>query len=542
MTRKQLSMYESNHNEKESTNELPKIENTENITQIKKKKEEKKEKKERKNSYSGQYSISTLKDESKSITKDLEGIVLYSKLKGPHNLNSYSIFNQTKKKKNSKEMKLQKRIIDNHASNSIASEVYLGKALPQIKKNKIFNNNTNVESSNKTSKLENNQEKRKEHENSKSFNDEKNIKYKNYNNNNNNGDNNSDNKNINDKKNKNIENGIDYNNNEKNKIDDYELESKDKLKLDDEDEDQEKDIFEDHDFMYILKNKKEYTVEEVLKLQDIYENENKGDYYKAYPCDDQEKMKKYKCFTQLTSKNLNTNTLTTKIRLEYLKKKKEKEEEEEKKRILWKKKVKQGYFIGRYKINRKEEKSMYERFKGALYKVNNSINRNRINKYSESLSSSRHYTRMANIRNLSFDLNDNNDNEDDTSSPFSIYKNNSNIDALPSHQVINKNIKETLLDNTNSIFKINYPYDITNSSFNNFKDMKNNVSNKNSILYINGKQINFENDKENNPYFKYVLLKKDDSLRCQSAPSLSKQQSLISKRLKTYDILFENCN
>jgi len=506
----------SNDNESLDSNELPKIESSESITQTKKKKEEKKE---RRNNYSGQYSISTLMDKNKTLSKDLKGIVLYSKLKGPHNLNTYSINNQTKKKKGTKETKTKKRIIDNHVSNSLASEVYLGKPLPKLRKNKKLNNSNttkkNVKSSDKKENNENDNENKETNE--ISDNEKENG-------------NNKENEELNKS---NEKNNVSINENEEQAIENNDNEEK-----------KETDIFKDHDFMYILKNKKKFTIDEVLKLQNMYENENKGSYYRAYPCDDEELMKKYKCYTQITSKNLNTNTLTTKIRLEYLKKKKEKEEEEERKRILWKKKVKQGYFIGRYKINKKDEKDLYERFRGSLY---NKANNTRKTKSSDSSSSSTSYTSITSIKNISFEPNyetyDRLDNSNN--SIISMKRNLDTISTLPSNQTLNRNLIENPLNNSNKLFTINYPFDITNSSFNNFKE--NNNSYKNKLLFINGKQINFEssNDDDDNAYFKYVLMnekisKDNYSLRCQSAPSLRKEQSLSG--LKTYDIVFENYN
>ncbi|ORX56069.1 TTL-domain-containing protein [Piromyces finnis] len=509
----------SNENEVVDSNELPKIENTDNITQMKKKKDDVKE---RKNNYSGQYSISTLMDKNKSLVKDLNGIVLYSKLKGPHNLNSYSINNQSKKKKNNKETKTKKRVIDNHISNSLASEVYLGKPLPKIGKNKK-NSNSNIK---KNVKNNDNDKKEKEYKENRDINNIEIDKIENVN-----------------------EDRDDYNNNDtKNGETLNNDDTKNSEPINNNDENNENlkkntDIFKEHDFMYIIKTKKEFTTDEILKFQNIYENENKGNYYRAYPCDNEGQMKKYKSFIQVTSKTLNTNTLATKIRLEYLRKKKEKEEEEERKRILWKKKVKQGYFIGRYKINKKDENNLYEKFKGSLYNKINNIKK--INS-SDSLSSSTSYTSIANIKNLSFDIN-NCEYESLDSNITPTKKNTNVISTFSSNQTLNKILGEKPLNNSNNLFKINFPFEITSSSFSNFKDIKSNLSNRNKQLFINGKQINFENNNndDDNTYFKYVLInekisKDNDSLRCQSAPSLRKEQSLSG--LKTYDIVFENYN
>jgi len=241
-------------------------------------------------------------DKNKELSKDLQGIVLYSKLKGPHNLNTYSINNQSKKKK---ETKTKKRIIDNHVSNNLASVVYLGKPLPKIRKNKKI---TNLPKNDITKKMNNskNEDKEGEH-NANDINDSE-LKV--------NEENTTDEKmNKKETTEKNNKDNDDKNNDDIKKKDmekekGKKLNSNNKSSLINEINDKGcQNIFEKYDFMSILKNKKEYTVEEVLKLQEIYENENKGKYYKAYPCDDEERMKKYKSFTQLTSKNLNTNTL-----------------------------------------------------------------------------------------------------------------------------------------------------------------------------------------------------------------------------------------
>jgi len=507
------------NNSSHDSNELPKIENKENITHSIKKKDENKE---RKNSYSGQYSISTLMDKNKMLAKDLQGIVLYSKMKGPHNLNSYSINNQNKMKK---EVKTKKRVIDNHVSNSLASEVYLGKPLTKIRKNKKINSNTTK----KTDKNKNNENKK---ENNKNKNDDiKNVNK------------NDDTNEINKENNSTVNKKINEDDENKNK----ELDNKNKEPINEDENSKNENIFENHDFMSILKLKKEYTVDEVIKLQNIYEDENKGNYYKAYPCNDEEKMKKYKCFTQLTSKNLNTNTITTKIRLEYLRKKREKEEEEERKRILWKKKVKQGYFIGRYKINKKDEINIYERLYNKFNNTNNNNIRKSIKSSSSSSSSTTSYTSIANIKNLSLELDDDVYNErldSGSSSIISLKRNNNTVLTLPN--TLNRNLVENLTENSNKLFKINYPYNIfEKSSFNNFNDKKNNIPTKNNLLFINGKQINNNNDDDDNSYFKYVLMnekisKEQDSTRCQSAPSLRKQQSLSN--FNAFDIVFENYN
>jgi len=513
------------NNSSHNSNELPKIENKENVTHSLKKKDEKKE---RKNSYSGQYSISTLMDKNKMLAKDLQGIVLYSKMKGPHNLNSYSINNQNKMKKDTKEVKTKKRVIDNHVSNSIASEVYLGKPLAKIRKNKKVNNAANTNTTKKTDKNKNNEIKKENNKN-------KNENIKNTNKNDETNEINKENDStINEKINEDDE---DRNNN---------LDNKNRESVNEDENLDNENIFENHDFMSILKLKKEYTVEEVLKLQNIYEDENKGNYYKAYPCNDEERMKKYRCFTQLTSKSLNTNTITTKIRLEYLRKKREKEEEEERKRILWKKKVKQGYFIGRYKINKKDEVNIYER----LYNKFNNTNRKTIKSSSSSSSSTTSYTSIANIKNLSLELDDYDNERLDSgaSSVISLKRNNSTVLTLPN--TLNRNLVENPTENSNKLFKINYPYNIKEkSSFNNFNDKKkNNIPIKNNLLFINGKQINNnddDDDDDDNSYFKYVLMnekisKEQDSIRCQSAPALRKQQSLSN--FKAFDIVFENYN
>jgi len=520
---------------------------------------------------------------------------MYSKL------SSFSLNSQGKKKKNTKEIKTKKRIIDNHKSNSLASIVYLGKPLSRITKTRKTNSNININFSGKSEKskniTKNIQEKMKEHKNSELINDVNNNKNNKkhydddddddddsnssdvYNDDNSNNDNKhknreddasnnveKDQKNnrklksediinvMNDEKdktsNRKLKSDVKINvmNDEKDKINNRKLKSENKInevndekdkinnrklksenKINEMNDEKETNIFKDHDFMYILKNKKEYTVEEILKLQNIYEDENKGEYFRVYPCDDREKMRKYRSFTMLTSKKLNTNTLATKIRLEYLRKKKEKEEAEERRRLLWKKKVKQGYFIGRYKIHNKDEKNIYEKFKGALYKANNNrIRRNKMHKSAESVSSSLSYASIANIKNISFDLN-NSSSEilDDDSNTFTIPKRNLNTISLLSHQTMNKSGKENLLDDTINLFKVNYPYNISDSSFNTKSVTNNNISDQND-LFINGKQINYEIDEDDNIYFKYLFLNKNNSkddintLRCQSAPTFQK--------------------
>jgi len=109
ITRKQLAMYNFFFNDKESTNELPKIGNKENITKTKGKKEGKKEGKK---SYSRYQNLSSLKNEkNKSLTKKSLSSIMYSKL------SSFSLNSQGKNKKNSKEIKKKRRIIDNYKRN-----------------------------------------------------------------------------------------------------------------------------------------------------------------------------------------------------------------------------------------------------------------------------------------------------------------------------------------------------------------------------------------------------------------------------------------